>query len=97
MSDAFMYRTLFVAILVVVTMAVYAQAQQPNAAKLKADAQNVVKIISAEAKTQTYCQMMDLSDQADQATEEESSRACTESNRIGRDIRSRICRVASQP
>ncbi len=61
MSDAFMYRTLFVAILVVVTMAVYAQAQQPNAAKLKADAQNVVKIISSDkAKTQTYCQMMDL-------------------------------------
>ncbi len=93
-----MYRTSFVAILVVVTMAVYAQAQQPNAAKLKADAHNVVKMISSDkAKTQTYCQMMDLSDQADQATEEESSRACTESNRIGRDIRSRICRVASQP
>jgi hypothetical protein len=37
---------------------VCAQAQQPSGAKLKADAQNVVKIISGDkAKTQTYCQI----------------------------------------
>jgi hypothetical protein len=44
-----------------------AQAQQPNAAKLKADAQKVLGIITRDKlKTQTYCQILDLSDQIDQ-------------------------------
>jgi hypothetical protein len=46
----------------------YAQAQQPDTAKLKAYAQNVVSIIrSDKAKTQAYCQMNSLGDEMDQA------------------------------
>jgi hypothetical protein len=45
----------------------YAQGQTPNTAKLKADAQNVVKIISGDKlKTQTYCEIAELSDQIDE-------------------------------
>ncbi len=74
-----MYRTLFVAILVVATITVYAQAQQPNAAKLKADAQNVVKIISGDTtKTQTYCEIAELGDQADEAAEQHDTKKADE-------------------
>ena len=53
-----MYRLLIVGILIISTMPLCAQAQQPDAAKLKADAQKVVSIISGDkAKTQTYCQI----------------------------------------
>jgi DNA repair ATPase RecN len=67
---------LIVAVLAIAAMPVCAQAQQQaqqsSTAKLKADAQNVVKIISGDkAKTQTYCQLADLSDQLDETTEEE--------------------------
>jgi hypothetical protein len=59
---------LTVAILAIAIVPVCAQAQQPSGAKLKADAQNVVKIISGDkAKTQTYCQIDELSDQVTQA------------------------------
>jgi hypothetical protein len=50
-------------ILVISAMPPYAQGQQPDAAKLKADAQKVVSIIKADkAKTQAYCQINDLGD-----------------------------------
>ena len=39
---------LMVAILAISTVLVYAQEQPPNVAKLKADAQNVFKIISGD-------------------------------------------------
>jgi hypothetical protein len=46
-----------VAILVIATLPLYAQAQQPDMAKLKADAQKVVSIIKGDkGKTQAYCQ-----------------------------------------
>lgn len=65
---------LIVAILATAAVPVCAQAQQSSIAKLKEDARNVVDIISSDkGKTQTYCQMVDLSDQADQATEEEKA------------------------
>ena len=49
----------------------YAQGQQPNAAKLKADAQKVVRVIDGDkAKTQAYCQMRTLGEQIDQAAQE---------------------------
>jgi hypothetical protein len=49
---------LTVAILAIAVVPVCAQAQQPSGAKVKADAQNVVKMISGDkAKTQTYCQL----------------------------------------
>jgi hypothetical protein len=62
-----MKRLLLIAILVISTVPLYAHGQQPNATKLKADAQKVVKIISGDRfKTQTYCEIDDLSDQIDE-------------------------------
>jgi len=53
-----------VAILITGTLPLYAQAQQPNAAEL---AQKVVGVIAGnKTKTQTYCQVLDLSDELDQ-------------------------------
>jgi DNA repair ATPase RecN len=62
---------LIVAMLAIAAVPVCAQAQQSSTAKLKADAQNVVKIITGDkAKTQTYCQIADLVDQVEKTTEE---------------------------
>ena len=58
---------LIVAILATCAVPTYAQAQNASAAKVKADAQNVVKIISGDKrKTQIYCQTAELSDEIDQ-------------------------------
>ena len=60
-----MKRLLILGILIISTAPLFAQAQEPNAAEL---AQKVVSIISGDkAKTQTYCQILDLSDELDQA------------------------------
>jgi hypothetical protein len=62
-----MSRPLITAFLLISTAPVYAQDQQPYATKLKTDAQKVVSIISHDKlKTQTYCQILELSDQIDQ-------------------------------
>ena len=62
---------LIVAILFTSTAPLYAQRQRQNLAKLKADAQNLVGIIrSDKTKTQTYCQIDDLSEQLIQAVQE---------------------------
>ena len=59
---------LIVAFLVLSTAPLFAQRQQPNTAKLKADAQKVVSIISGdEAKTQAYCEASDTAKQIVQA------------------------------
>ena len=59
---------LIVAILLISTAPLLAQAQQPNAAEL---AQKVVSIISGDkAKTQSYCQILDLSDELDQVDQQ---------------------------
>jgi len=64
-------KLLIVAILVISTATVYAQRQQQNVAKLKADARNLVGIIGSDkTKTQTYCQIGDLSEQLIQAVQE---------------------------
>jgi ABC-type transporter Mla subunit MlaD len=48
-----------------------AQGEQQNIAKLKADARNLVGIIGSDkTKTQTYCQIYDLSEQLLQAVQE---------------------------
>jgi DNA repair ATPase RecN len=66
-----MNRLLFVGILLLGTAPLYAQGQQPNVAKLKADAQKVVSVISGDkAKTQAYCQIAKISEQVDQAARE---------------------------
>ena len=62
-----MSRTLTVALLLIFTAPAYAQDQQLDAAKLRTAAQKVVSIISRDKlKTQTYCQILELSDQIDQ-------------------------------
>src|SRR5262245_23805110 len=63
-----MNRLLILGILIISTAPLFAQAQQPNAAEL---AQNVVSIVSGDkAKTQIYCQILDLSDELDQADQQ---------------------------
>ena len=58
---------LIVAILAISTVPIYSQAQTAGTAKLKAEAQNVVKIISSDKrKAQIYCQIAELSDEIDQ-------------------------------
>ena len=56
---------------IISTAPLFAQAQQPDAAKLKADARNLVGIIGSDkTKTKTYCQIDDLSEQLIQAVQE---------------------------
>ena len=65
-----MNRSLIVAISLICAAPLYAQGAQPDTAKLKADAQKVVSIIKGDkAKSQTYCQILDLGDQLDQVDE----------------------------
>ena len=59
---------LIVAISLMCAAPLYAQDQQPNTAKLKADAQRVVSIIQSDkAKTQVYCEISDLGEQIGEA------------------------------
>jgi DNA repair ATPase RecN len=81
MERGFMSRLLIVGVLLNSALALYAQAQQPNTAKLKADAQKVVSIIRGDkAKTQAYCQINSLGgeiDMAAQAKDEQKADALT--------------------
>jgi hypothetical protein len=82
-TGAFMNRLLIIAILVISTVPLYAQGQTPNTAKLKAEAQNVVKIISGDKlKTQTYCEIAELSDQIDE--EENPTKAKELSHKVNK-------------
>jgi prephenate dehydratase len=67
---------LIVAVLVIAAVPLCAQAQKPGAAKAtNADAQKVVKIISADkAKTQAYCDLSKLGEQIDQAEQKKDSK-----------------------
>jgi len=68
-----MNRLLIVGILIISTAPLYAQRQQQNVAKLKADARNVVGTIANDkAKTQTYCQILDLARQLAQPAQEKA-------------------------
>jgi ABC-type transporter Mla subunit MlaD len=81
-EETFMNLKLIIAMLAIAAAPVCAQAQQPNGAKLKADAQNVVKIISGDkAKTQTYCQIDELSDQVTQAAQKKDNKKVEELSR----------------
>ena len=69
-----MKKVLTFAILLMFAVPLYAQDQQPNTAKLKADAEKVVRIISRDkAKSQIYCQIADLGNEIDQ--EKDSKKA----------------------
>jgi hypothetical protein len=70
-----MNRLLLVWILLISALPLYAQDQQSNPAKLKADAQKVVSIIKGDkAKTQTYCQINDLAEQIGEADQEKDNK-----------------------
>jgi predicted transcriptional regulator len=70
-----MNRLLIVGILIISTAPLFAQAQ-PDPAKLKAEAQKVVSIISGDkAKTQTYCQIADLGEQIDREKDRKKAEA----------------------
>jgi hypothetical protein len=70
---------LIVAILLISTAPLYAQRQQQNVAKLKADARNLVGIIGSDkTKTQTYCQIEDLSEQLIQEKDRKKANALAE-------------------
>jgi len=70
-----MKRLLTLAVLLISTVPVYAQGQQPNVAKLKAEARKVVSIIRGDkAKTQAYCQINSLGGQMVEAAHEKDSK-----------------------
>jgi hypothetical protein len=66
---------LIVGILIFSTTPLYAQRQQQNVAKLKADARNAVGIIGADKdKTKAYCQTLDLARQLERADQEKDKK-----------------------
>ena len=70
-----MNRLLIVGILLLSTMLPCAEAQQPNTAKLKADAQKLVSNIRGDkAKTQAYCQINSLGGQMVEAIQEKDDK-----------------------
>ena len=82
---------LIVAILAIAFVSVCAQAQQPSGPKVKTDVQNVVKIISGDkAKTQTYCQIDELSDQVTQAAQKKDDKKVEELSRKIDDLEGRL-------
>jgi hypothetical protein len=71
-----MNQLLNVTVLTFSTPPLYAQGAEPDTAKLKADAQKVVSIISSDkAKSQIYCQIADLDDQIDQENDRKKAEA----------------------
>jgi len=74
-----MNRVLIVGILIISTAPLYAQGAQPDTAKLRADAQKVVSIISSDkAKTQTFCQMVIVGKQIDESIQEKNNKKAAE-------------------
>jgi hypothetical protein len=73
-----MNRLFMIGILLVSTVASYAQDTQQDVAKLKADARNLVGIIGSDkTKTQTYCQIEDLTEELDQAVQQKDRKRAT--------------------
>lgn len=90
-----MKRPLIVAISIICAAPLYAQDQQPDPVKLKADAQKVVNIIKGDsAKTRVYCEINDLGQQigeADQKKDYNKAKALSRQvTRIGEKTWSRI-------
>ena len=73
-----MNTTLMVAILAISVAPAYAQ-DQPNVAKLKADAENVVEIVGSDKhKLRTYCEFAELGDQIGEANEDGDTKKAEE-------------------
>lgn len=79
------FRLLTVAILAISVAPLYAQGQQPDIAKLKVDAQKVVSIIRGDkVKNQTYCHILELTDELDEVDEQKNRKEADElSQKIG--------------
>jgi len=75
-----MYVKLVVAILLIASVPVCAQAQNPSTAKVsKGDAEKVVRIISGDkTKTQTYCDMQKLTLQIEEASAKKDNKTVEE-------------------
>ena len=83
--------TLVVAILAISVMPMYAQGQQASAVQLKADAQNVVKIISGDKlKIESYCKFADISDQFDEAVEQQDTRKARELSQKAEELQRKL-------
>jgi hypothetical protein len=80
------------AILVIAAVPVCAQAQPPSTAKAaKADAQKVVKMISADkAKIHTYCNMAKLGDQIEEADQNKDAQKTDELNQKRDELTERL-------
>jgi hypothetical protein len=90
-EETFMNLKLIVAILAIAVVSLCAQAQQPSGVKVKADTQNVVKMISGDkAKTQTYCQIDELSDQVTQAAQKKDNKKVEELSRKMEELEGRL-------
>jgi hypothetical protein len=73
---------LIVAVLLIGASPLFAQAQQPDMAKFKADAQKVVSIIKGDkTKTEAYCQINELAEQIGEAQQENDSKKAEELSR----------------
>jgi hypothetical protein len=85
-----MNRLLIVGILIS-TMPLCAQGQQPDAAKLKADAQKVVGIIKADkAKTLAYCQINSLGGEIDLAAQAKDEQKADDLTKKMNDLEKRL-------
>jgi ABC-type transporter Mla subunit MlaD len=74
-TGKFVNRLLIVTILVISPTPLYAEGQQQSVAKLKADARNLVGVIGSDkTKTQTFCQIDDLSEPLDRAVQKKDSK-----------------------
>lgn len=81
-SEVVMNPKLIGAILVIAIVPVCAQAQKPSAGKVtNVDAQNIVKTISSDkTKTQTFCDISKIGDQADEAAQKKDMKKVEELN-----------------
>ena len=71
----FMNRLLFLGLFLASSTPLCAQGAQPDAAKLKADAQRVVNIIKGDkAKTEAYCQINELAEQSARLSRRKTAR-----------------------
>jgi hypothetical protein len=76
----------------------YAQAKQPSADTLKAEARNFFKIISGDKrKSQTYCKIVELNDQIDEREDPIEAGKLTRKRDKLQEKRSQICRVCCWP
>jgi len=77
-----MNRLLFLGLFLASSTPLCAQGAQPDAAKLKADAQKVVSIIKGDkAKTEAYCQINELAEQIGEAQQQKDSKKAEELSR----------------